>query len=85
VSFLWVTICYADVTPQDQAVEEPAAAEVTADSGAAPTASKAVKKNEFLDKIKNSFDKLVHPNKHKASATAPAEEATTEPANAATE
>lgn len=74
---------------QDQPVEDSTAtATETAgvDTGAAP-ATKSEKKNDFLDKIKHSFDKLVHPNKHKSSDAAPTAEATgaTEPVNAATE
>lgn len=73
---------------QDQGVEQNAATatETTAaDTGAAP-ATKSEKKNEFLDKIKHSFDKLVHPNKHKSSpAATDAAAEPAEPANAVTE
>ncbi|KAG2182897.1 hypothetical protein INT44_005878 [Umbelopsis vinacea] len=73
----------AEVTPQDQAVEEPTA-QVTADTGAAPATTN--KKNEFFDKIKHSFDKIVRKSKPKAAAAdAPVVEATSEPVNAATE
>ena len=58
---------------QDQPVEDSTAtATGTAgvDTGAAP-ATKSEKKNDFLDKIKHSFDKLVHPNKHKSAMQPP--------------
>jgi hypothetical protein len=76
-----------EVTPQDQAVEEPTA-QVTADTEAAPATTKTDKKNEFFDKIKSSFGKIVRPNKNKTKAAAteaPVAEATSEPVNAATE
>lgn len=74
---------------QDQPVEDSTATATgtaAADTGAAP-ATKSEKKNDFLDKIKHSFEKLVHPNKHKSSDAAPTAEATgtAEPVNAATE
>ena len=74
---------------QDQPVEDSTATATgtaAVDTGAAP-ATKSEKKNDFLDKIKHSFDKLVHPNKHKSSDAAPTAEATgaAEPVNAATE
>jgi hypothetical protein len=74
---------------QDQPVEDSTATATgtaAADTGAAP-ATKSEKKNDFLDKIKHSFEKLVHPNKHKSSDADPTAEATgtAEPVNAATE